>query len=326
LIQEYRFQTFLRWSWVLDLRVIRSILEIDESQRFIVLFYSTIRSGFLLLKEIYLMPLRVPKHPFHLVSPSPWPFYTSIAAFVLVLGLVQSFHFISGGFFTTFFGLIYLISVISLWWRDVIREAVFQGMHTLAVQRGLRIGMLLFILSEVMFFSAFFWAFFHASLAPTIEIGAIWPPLGFEPFDPWGIPLLNTFILLLSGLTITYCHDALVRARNAFFLKDGFLATLLLAIFFLSFQLYEYKHASFSISDGVYGSTFYMATGFHGFHVLVGAIFIAVCFYRRDQFTVEHHVGLESAAWYWHFVDVVWLFLFLTIYWWSSLEGGGSFF
>jgi len=206
------------------------------------------------------MPLKVPKHPFHLVSHSPWPLYTSLAALVLVLGLVQYFHSFSSALFTLTFAFIYLVIIVSFWWRDVIREGTFQGMHTKIVQKGLKIGMLLFILSEVMFFVAFFWAFFHSSLAPTIEIGSIWPPAGFEPFNPWGIPLINTFLLLLSGLTITYCHDALLKATNAILYRDGFLCTLFLAFAFLCLQFYEYKNASFSIADGIYGSTFYLAT------------------------------------------------------------------
>jgi len=169
-----------------------------------------------------------------------------------------------------------------------------------------------------MFFFAFFWAFFHSSLAPSVEIGSIWPPLGIEPFNPWGIPLLNTCILLLSGVTITYTHHALCLG-NARYLIDGFLFTILLAICFTFFQAYEYLNAPFNISDSVYGSTFYMATGFHGLHVIIGTLFICVCFARYTHFTREHHVGFEAAAWYWHFVDVVWLFLFISIYWWGSL-------
>jgi len=186
------------------------------------------------------------------------------------------------------------------------------------VQKGLKMGMVLFIVSEVLFFFAFFWAFFHSSLAPAVQIGSVWPPVGISVFDPWGIPLLNTLILLLSGLTITYTHHGLLLGYKDV-VKDGFLFTLLLAFLFTFFQGYEYLNAAFSISDGIYGSTFYLATGFHGFHVLIGTLFILVCFLRRGQFTVDHHVGFEAAAWYWHFVDVVWLFLFVTIYWWGSL-------
>ncbi len=178
--------------------------------------------------------------------------------------------------------------------------------------------MVLFIVSEIMFFFAFFWAYFHSSLVPTIEIGSIWPPAGIEVFNPWGVPLLNTFLLLLSGLTITYAHHALLLGYY-FYVKDGLLMTVFLAILFTLFQGYEYFEAPFSIADGIYGSTFFMATGFHGFHVIIGTTFIVVCLFRIHHFTREHHVGFEAAAWYWHFVDVVWLFLFVSIYWWGSL-------
>ena len=180
-------------------------------------------------------------------------------------------------------------------------------------------GMILFILSEVMFFFGFFWAFFHSALAPTPEIGSVWPPQGIEVINAWGIPLLNTIILLTSGATITWAHHAIVAGnrRNAII---GFVLTLTLAVFFTMLQLFEYLEASFTISDSVYGSTFYMATGFHGIHVIVGTIFIAVAFVRllQHHFTQEHHFGFEAAAWYWHFVDVVWLFLFVVIYWWGG--------
>ena len=209
---------------------------------------------------------------------------------------------------------------MGVWWRDVIREATFEERHTKAVQKGIRLGMLLFIISEIMFFFGFFWAFFHAALAPTVELGSVWPPVGIYAFNPWGVPLFNTLILLLSGATITWVHHSiLVSNRIEIFL--GFIFTLVLAVAFTSLQVMEYLEASFNISDSVYGSTFYMATGFHGFHVIVGTIFIAVAFWREYhyQFSSELHFGFEASAWYWHFVDVVWLFLFITIYWWGSL-------
>jgi cytochrome c oxidase subunit 3 len=191
-------------------------------------------------------------------------------------------------------------------------------MHTKAVQRGLKMGVVLFIVSEVMFFFAFFWAYFHSSLAPAIEIGSIWPPVGITVFSPWGVPLLNTLILLLSGVTITYAHHALTLG-NRFYLVDGLAFTILLAVIFTFLQAFEYRTAPFNISDGIYGSTFFMATGFHGFHVIIGTTFIVVCLMRVHHFTKQHHVGFEAAAWYWHFVDVVWLFLFVSIYFWGSL-------
>jgi cytochrome c oxidase subunit 3 len=266
------------------------------------------------------MEKRIQKHPFHMVTPSPWPFYTSLAALMVAVGLVQYMHFFSGSLFFLLFSVFYLVGVLALWWRDVVREATYEGMHTLAVQRGLKIGFILFIVSEIFFFVAFFWAYFHSSLAPGIEIGSVWPPFGIPVLDPFSVPLLNTFILLCSGLTVTYAHHALI-SRNTFFLLDGLIFTLFLAILFLFFQFLEYSTAAFSIADGIYGSTFFMATGFHGFHVMIGTIFLYVCGMRAkaNHFTSDHHVGLEAAAWYWHFVDVVWLFLFISIYWWGSL-------
>lgn len=259
-----------------------------------------------------------PKHPYHLVTPSPWPLLSALGSFFITVGAVLYMHqFPFGGFLLTF-GLLYATIIAAMWWRDVIREAVFEGSHTRKVQNGLKMGMVLFILSEVMFFFAFFWAYFHSSLAPAVEIGSIWPPQGIEVFNPWGVPLLNTFILLLSGLTITYAHHALTVGDRTY-AKDGFVFTILLAISFTFLQVYEYVEAPFNISDGIYGSTFFLATGFHGFHVFIGTLFILVCALRHHQYTRDHMVGFEAAAWYWHFVDVVWLFLFVTIYWWGSL-------
>jgi len=239
------------------------------------------------------------------------------ALITTVAGVLYMHKYLYGGY-ALLLGILQLILITGLWWRDVVREGTFEAMHTSSVQRGLKMGMILFIVSEVMFFFAFFWAYFHSSLAPGIEIGSIWPPVGINVFNPWGIPLLNTFILLLSGVTITYTHHALVSGDDIY-VKDGFVFTILLAILFTAFQFYEYKEAPFNISDGIYGSTFFMATGFHGLHVIIGTTFIIVCFLRLVHFTRTHHVGFEAAAWYWHFVDVVWLILFLAIYYWGSL-------
>lgn len=259
------------------------------------------------------------RHGFHLVDTSPWPLATSFSAFTAAVGAVMYFHSFFGGEFFLFFGIFITTCCMFIWWRDVVREATFEGHHTLVVQEGLRNGVILFIVSEVMFFFAFFWAFFSASIAPTIEIGAIWPPKGIEPFNPWQIPALNTLILLLSGATVTWCHHAVVVGKH----KDavfGLVCTIVLALIFTGFQGLEYVSAPFSISDSVFGSSFFMATGFHGFHVLIGTSFLGVCLYRlcSFHFSSDHHVGLESAIWYWHFVDVVWLFLFVAVYWWGG--------
>jgi len=259
-------------------------------------------------------------HPFHLVDPSPWPFFSAFGAFCLVTGLTMFIHRFSGGFFFLCFGFFLVLYGMAVWWRDVIREGTFQGHHTRAVQSGLRWGILLFIASEVMFFFAFFWAFFHASLAPTVEIGAVWPPKGLEVLNPWQIPLLNTVILLSSGASVTWTHHAIL-AGYRWQAVVSLVLTVVLAVVFTALQGVEYVDAPFTLSDGVYGSTFFMATGFHGFHVLVGSCFLIVCLFRlrSGQFTKRHHVGFEAAAWYWHFVDVVWLFLFISIYWWGGV-------
>ena len=258
-------------------------------------------------------------HPFHLVTPSPWPFLTAWCAFGLATGATLFMHSYNGGRPLLATALVALLYCMGLWWRDVVREATFEGRHTAAVQRGLRLGFLLFIASEVMFFFAFFWAFFHSSLSPAVELGCLWPPAGVQPFDPWGVPLLNTYILLLSGATITATHHHLIGGAAAP-ARVHLVYTLLLAALFTAVQLMEYSSAPFSINDGVYGSSFFMATGFHGLHVLVGTLFLAVCYGRllAHHFTRSHHIGFEAAAWYWHFVDVVWLFLFVSVYWWGG--------
>lgn len=259
------------------------------------------------------------RHGFHLVNPSPWPMLSGITAFSLVYGFVLYMHGYARGAFLLKFGFYLLLGMMYVWWRDIAREATYEGQHTSQVQSGLKLCVILFILSEVMFFSAFFWAFFHSSFNPSIALGGVWPPAFLTVLDPWKIPLLNTIILLTSGATVTLTHHAIVSGSKDISLK-ALLATILLAVFFTSLQAYEYVNAPFSIYNTVYGSTFFMLTGFHGFHVLIGTIFLTVCLFRLyfNHFSQEHHFGFEAAAWYWHFVDVVWLFLFLTIYWWGS--------
>nr|YP_010032385.1 Cox3 [Schizocladia ischiensis]QOW07599.1 Cox3 [Schizocladia ischiensis] len=259
------------------------------------------------------------RHPFHLVDPSPWPLVAAMGALSLTFGAVMYMHNYRGGGQLLLLGLLTILFVMYTWWRDIIREATFEGHHTGAVQGGLRMGMILFIVSEVMFFFAFFWAFFHSSLAPAFSIGGVWPPAGIEIISPWGVPLLNTILLLSSGATVTWAHHAIVAgAREQALLALG--GTLVLALFFTGLQAFEYLHAPFGMSDSVYGASFYMATGFHGFHVIIGTLFLFVCTLRlfSHHFSRQHHFGFEAAAWYWHFVDVVWLFLFITIYWWGS--------
>jgi len=259
-------------------------------------------------------------HSYHLVDPSLWPFFASVGAFCLTTGFVLYMHKFVGGWNLFITGFLLIFYVMYTWWRDVIREATFEEKHSSVVQKGLRLGMILFIVSEIMFFFAFFWAFFHSSLAPAFSIGGVWPPKAITPMDTYTVPLTNTFFLLSSGATVTWSHHAIiVRAKKQTLV--GLIFTLILAIMFTSLQGVEYVNASFNISDGVYGSCFFMLTGFHGFHVFVGTIALFCSFIRIifNHFTDKHHFGFESAIWYWHFVDVVWLFLFITIYWWGGI-------
>jgi heme/copper-type cytochrome/quinol oxidase subunit 3 len=260
------------------------------------------------------------RHPFHLVDPSPWPLVAGGAAFTMTSGFVMYLQNYFGGGFLAIIGFVGLVGTMGVWWRDVVREATFQGHHTRAVQDGLRLGMLLFIASEVMFFFAFFWAFFWASVAPTVELGAVWPPPGIEVLNPWELPFLNTVILLTSGASCTWAHQAIVAGNRADAIQ-ALVITVSLGLIFTACQAFEYMECTFKISDGVYGSSFFMATGFHGFHVMVGTIFLFVCLLRvvKGHFTTTHHFGFEAAAWYWHFVDVVWLFLFATVYYWGGI-------
>ncbi len=262
-------------------------------------------------------------HPYHLVRPSAWPLVTSLAAGVLAALMVLfmhkvEWHGIHFGVVGPIGALVVVVAIMGLWWRDVISEAVDESVHTPAVKVGFRYGMLLFIASEVMFFVAFFWAFFSSALYP---VGGIWPPEGIHTVNPFDLPLLMTMILLLSGCTVTWAHHEILSGNRAQAVK-ALAITVGLGIIFTGFQAYEYVHATFAFKDGIFPSAFYMATGFHGFHVLVGTIFLFVCLVRtqKGHFTPESHFGFEAAAWYWHFVDVVWLFLFIAVYVW----GGGS--
>jgi cytochrome c oxidase subunit 3 len=275
-------------------------------------------------------------HDYHLVDPSPWPLIGSISAFFLAVGLVMLMKGLAPaglkiGPYVFGAGLLGLLYTMLSWWTDVVREATYQEHHTRVVQLHHRYGMMMFIASEVMFFAAWFWAYFDASLYPNdplqyqrVELtGGAWPPKGIETFDPWHLPLLNTLILLTSGTTVTWAHHALLHDDRQG-LKVGLWLTIALGLLFTGVQAYEYSHAAFGFKGNIYGATFFMATGFHGAHVIIGTIFLAVCLYRvyLGHFTPQHHLGFEFAAWYWHFVDVVWLFLFSCIYVWGS--GGGA--
>nr|ALO77074.1 cytochrome c oxidase subunit 3 [Hybosorus sp. HYB02]ALO77320.1 cytochrome c oxidase subunit 3 [Hybosorus sp. HYB01] len=256
-------------------------------------------------------------HPYHLVDVSPWPILGAFSAMMMMIGIIKWFHLFNNNLLLL--GMVTTLLIMYQWWRDISREGTFQGLHTYAVTMGLRWGMILFITSEVFFFISFFWGFFHSSLSPTIELGMTWPPKGIIPFNPFQVPLLNTLILLTSGLTVTWAHHSLIE-NNYDQATQGLGLTVLLGIYFTMLQAYEYIEAPFTIADSVYGSTFFMATGFHGIHVIIGTTFLAVCLGRHlmNHFSCTHHFGFEAAAWYWHFVDVVWLFLYISIYWWGS--------
>ena len=293
-------------------------------------------------------------HPYHLVHPSPWPLLAAIRALGMTGGFIVIFH--SKDYTIFFLSIFSICLVLFQWWRDVCREGTYLGLHTEAVVLGLRWGIVLFIISEVIFFFSFFWAFFHSSLSPNIELGCQWPPIGVKSFSPFGVPLINTFILLTSGLTVTVSHVSIVSweekfhptsldvftlmdyhylidtvqpvdyyhniidKNSLFWGKLYLLFTILWGLFFTFIQLIEYLESTFTMADGIYGRTFFITTGFHGFHVIVGTIFLIVCLIRlnMESFSKGHHFGFEAAVWYWHFVDVVWLFLYFSVYWWGG--------
>jgi len=273
-------------------------------------------------------------HPYHIVRPNIWPLVSSFAGGFFCLMMVMYFpdfrealqaSKISGEPLAAPFpwgpiaGILAIMTCMLFWWKDVIYEAVEEKAHTKIAEIGFRYGMALFIASEVMFFVAFFWAFFNAALFPTEAINFTWPPEFIETVPAFGLPFLMTMILLLSGCTVTWAHHEILH-NNKKEASQALGLSVLLGAIFLCFQVYEYGHVTFGFSEGIFSSTFYMATGFHGFHVFVGTVFLAVCWWRMEKghFTAEKHFGFEAAAWYWHFVDVVWLFLFIAVYWWGS--------
>lgn len=289
------------------------------------------------------------RHPYHILASSPWPFVVSLQLFVLLIGFALYMHNFSLGGFTAIVGLLSVICSLYCWWCDIVLESTHWRQHTSYIQKGLRYGMLLFILSEVMFFFSFFWAFFHSSISPTIQIGGIWPPLGIRTLNPWGLPLFNTILLLSSGIFATYAHhtikdfalngasgvslqqlitmstvdiEAYIKKHSRIYARIGYSLCLaiILGMIFTCVQLYEYKHATFTISDSVYGAIFYMATGFHGLHVLIGTIFLIIITIRfyNHHFFGRFFFGVDAGVWYWHFVDVIWILLFVCIYWWGS--------
>lgn len=252
-----------------------------------------------------------------MVRISPWPLLAGIAVISRVIGLVKIFIFFETDLLKI--SLIFLLMVALGWWRDVVRERTFQGSHSRLVVSGLILGIILFIVREIFFFLSFFWAFFHSRLNPVIELGGAWPPIGVEPLNAFQVPLLNTIILLASGVSVTWAHQALLceKINKA---KISLMVTWIMGIYFLFLQGVEYRIRRFRIRDSIFGSSFFIATGFHGFHVIIGTLFLFIIWLRvkNIHFRRAHHFGFECAAWYWHFVDVVWLFLFSVVYWWGS--------
>jgi len=259
-------------------------------------------------------------HDYHILPASPWPLLGAFGAFTMFFGFVLSFGDIAAGTPVGLIGLGLVLYTMYAWWSDVVDEGEI-GDHTPVVKIGLRYGVILFITSEVMFFVAWFWSFFRASIFPNAEYaGGVWPPQGIETLDAWHLPLINTLILLCSGAAATWAHHALAHDNDRKGLMQGLTLAIALGAIFTVFQAYEYSHATFTFADNIYGANFFMATGFHGFHVIVGTIFLGVILIRaiKGQMTPESHVGFEAAAWYWHFVDVVWLFLFAAVYIWGG--------
>ncbi|MGB4828308.1 MAG: cytochrome c oxidase subunit 3 [Paracoccaceae bacterium] len=268
-------------------------------------------------------------HDYHILPPSIWPFMGAVGAFAMLFGTVlmvspqidsasalkQPWLFL--------IGVVLVLYVMYAWWSDVVHEAN-TGDHTPVVRIGIRYGFIMFIMSEVMFFLAWFWTFFKHRLYPmgpdSPWVDGVWPPAGVHTFDPWSLPLINTLILLLSGCAVTWAHHALVHENNRRDLITGLTIGIILGICFTLLQAYEYSHAGFGFAGNIYGASFFMATGFHGAHVIIGTIFLTVCLIRaiKGDFTPDRHVGFEAAAWYWHFVDVVWLFLFASVYVWGQ--------
>lgn len=282
--------------------------------------------------------LHAKNHDYHIIDPSPWPILGSIGALVMAIGGIGWMQHINGNEFSLlgiplsnpwgfWIGVAIVLYTMFGWWSATIKEA-HEGHQTRVVSIHLRYGMIMFIISELFFFVAWFWVFFDASLFPNdaeqvaraAYTGGIWPPKGIEVLNPWHLPLYNTVILLLSGTTLTWAHHALLKNERKG-LVCGLILTVALGVLFSFVQAYEYIHAPFDFKDSIYGATFFMATGFHGFHVFIGTVFLTVCLIRamRGDFTPKQHFGLEAAAWYWHFVDVVWIFLFATIYVWASI-------
>jgi len=258
-------------------------------------------------------------HLFHILQPSLWPFFLAFGLFFFVTGIAFSMHYVVTGYYILLIGLLMLIITSVFWFLDISREAVVKGYHTRIVRKGLKTGFLFFIASEIMLFFGFFWAFFHSALCPSIELGAIWPPVGLHVIPVFDFPLFNTFILIISGFSVTWAHRgiSLGSFKEAI---DGLILTILLGLFFIFLQGLEYYESTFNLQDGIYPSVFFLLTGLHGCHVIVGVCFLFICFISLlfNHFLTNHYLRFVFAVWYWHFVDIVWILLFLSLYCWGS--------
>lgn len=257
-------------------------------------------------------------HRFHIVQPSPWPILMSLSLLIFTMSLTASFQNYQFSLSALTISTVFILLTFFFWFRDIVKESTYLGFHTILVQIGIKLGFYLFVISEIFVFFSVFWAFFYASFSPNIEIGCVFPSIGIIAFNPWSIPLLNTLILLTSGVSLTWAHHSIVHGNRGETLI-GLGLTILLGVIFTLFQYLEYVEATFTITDSIYGCTFFSATGLHGLHVIVGTLLLIACFFRAldYEFTKHHHLGFELAILYWHFVDIVWLFLFVVIYWWS---------
>nr|YP_009922151.1 Cox3 [Metschnikowia lochheadii]QMS50692.1 Cox3 [Metschnikowia lochheadii] len=258
-------------------------------------------------------------HPFHLVSPSPWPLYTSFALMNLALSMGLTAHNYMSNNLYMMFNIMSVLYVLTLWFKDMMAESTYLGDHTKAVKTGLTQGFYLFVVSEILMFASLFWAYLHSSLNPTMEMGMAWPPAGIEAMSPSELPLLNTIILLASGVTITMGHHALINSNR----KDtlyGFIFTTLLMVMFVILQYFEYMFSSFTTTDGVYGSTFYSTTGLHMTHMGMIGMMLFLCSWRvyNYDFTNNSHVFAETTVMYLHVLDMLWLFMYMMCYWWGS--------
>ena len=257
------------------------------------------------------------ERPFYLVNFSPWPLLVRINIIIFIINFIYFLYFLSLFMFILRF--ICLFFSTAQWWRDEIEEGLFLGLHVKPIVREIKWGIILFIVSEIYFFFAFFWRFFHNKLRPSMDLGCFLPPYGIESMNPYTIPFLNTLILLRSGVFVSWAHYSL-NNKIKYMCIISFILGIILGVYFLTLQLIEYYLRLFSLSDRFLGRIFFVTTGFHGFHVLVGVLFIVTALMRviKFHFSSEHFLGLELSIWYWHFVDVIWLFLYIWFYWWNN--------